>query len=86
MTEDYRDYWIVRLGELYFSGLGESFFKPGYTGWVMTKVREHAQQFTSLDAARSAAHALGGAVIKVAPAIKVGPPCCNRNGPGPNEP
>ena len=81
-----RDTWIVRLGDLYFGGLGGSYANPGCIGWVMTKIRDHAQQFTSLDSARSAAHALGGDVIKVAPAIKVGPPCCNSDGPGSKQP
>ncbi len=83
---DYRDYWIVRLGELYFGGLGTSFSNQACIGWVMTKLREHAEHFTDLDTARSVARAVGGQVCKVLPPQKIGPSCCNRNGPGPNEP
>ena len=81
-----RDTWIVRLGELYLGGLGKSFSNPACAGWVMTKIREHAERFTSLETARSAAQAIGGIVVRVAPAIKVGPPCCNSDGPGTNQP
>ena len=56
---DFRDYWIVSLGELYVGGLGASFSNSACIGWVLTKIREHAHFFTSLESARSAARAVG---------------------------
>lgn len=81
-----RDTWIVRLGELYLGGLGKSFSNPACAGWVMTKIREHAEHFTSLETARSAAQAIGGTVVRVAPAIKVGPPAATGTAPGTKQP
>ena len=83
---DYRDYWIVRLGDLYFGGLGAIFSNPACTGWVLTRIREHAEHFTDLATARAVARAISGQVCKVMPPQKIGPPCGNRNGPGSNEP
>lgn len=83
---DYRDYWIVRLGDLYFGGLGAIFSNPACTGWVLTRIREHAEHFTDLATARTVARAISGQVCKVMPPQKIGPPCGNRNGPGSNEP
>ena len=82
---DGRDYWIVRIGERYFGGIGVSFSNEACLGAVLTKIREHAERFTSLDSAKAIAADFGGQVCKVCTTIK-GPPCCNRNGPGSNEP
>lgn len=58
-------HWIVCIGELYFGGLGTAFVNTACVGWVMTKIRERAQEFTSLETARSVAAAIGGTVYAV---------------------
>lgn len=55
--------WIVCIGELYFGGLGGSYVNKSCVGFVMTRLRDHAQEFTSLDSAQAAARAIGGQVI-----------------------
>ena len=62
---DFRDRWVVCLGELYFGGLGHAYINQACVGWVLTKIRDHAQEFTSLDSARQTARAIGGTVYKV---------------------
>jgi hypothetical protein len=57
--------WIVCIGELYFGGLGTAFANQACIGWVMTKLRERAEEFTSLETAQSVAKAIGGTVYCV---------------------
>ena len=57
--------WIVTVGDLYFGGLGSSFGNLACVGWVMTKLRRFAYEFTSLESARDAAQAIGGTVTMV---------------------
>lgn len=58
-------HWIVTLGDLYFGGLGGSFTNSTCVGWVLTKLRQHAFEFTSLESARQTAAFIGGTVSKV---------------------
>ena len=63
-----QDRWIVALGQLFLAGIGQTF--PGHgelpwTGFVMTKIREHAKEFSSMSEAQKAANGLGGQVFKV---------------------
>ena len=63
-----QDRWIVTIGQLYLAGIGQTFTGQGefpWTGFVMTKIREHAKEFTSMSEAQKAANGLGGQVFKV---------------------
>ena len=63
-----QDRWIVTLGLLYLAGIGQTFPGQGefpWTGFVMTKIRDHAKEFTSMSEAQKAANGLGGQVFKV---------------------
>jgi len=62
---DYRDYWVVCIGELYLGGLGTPFTNQACIGWVFTKLRDKAEKFTSLESAKRIAASLGGQVYKV---------------------
>ena len=55
--------WIVIVGELYFGGIGGSFANHACIGWVMTRIREHAEELTSLETALSVAKTIGGEVV-----------------------
>ena len=55
--------WIVMIGDLYIGGLGSAFRDPACVGYVMTKIRDHAQAFSSLETARGIASKLGGRVL-----------------------
>ncbi len=57
--------WIVCIGELYFCGLGTTFVNQACIGWVLSKLRERAEEFTSLESAQSVAKAIGGTVYCV---------------------
>ena len=57
--------WIVCIGELYFCGLGTTLANQACIGWVMSKLRERAEEFVSLDTARNVASAIGGQVCRV---------------------
>ena len=59
------DHWIVCIGDLYLGGIGASFINSACTGFVLTKIRDHAQKFNSLDSAQKIAKSLGGQVFKV---------------------
>lgn len=61
---DLQDGWVVCIGELFFGGLGTAYVNQACVGWVMTKIREHAQKFTSLEMAKSIADSLGGQVCR----------------------
>ena len=68
MMPDFRDRWIVSIGMLYLAGIGQTY--PGHeekpvTGFVLTKIREHAKEFTGLTEAQNLANGLGGQVFKV---------------------
>jgi Na+-translocating ferredoxin:NAD+ oxidoreductase RnfD subunit len=55
--------WSVIVGELYFGGIGGSFANHACIGWVMTRLREHAEELTSMDTALAVANVIGGQVI-----------------------
>ena len=57
--------WIVRVGDMYFGGMGGSFTNKACIGWVMTRLREHAEELTSLDTAKLIAERIGGTVCPV---------------------
>jgi hypothetical protein len=50
---------------LYFGGLGGSFTNKACIGYVMTRLREHAEELTSLETARLIADKIGGTVCPV---------------------
>ena len=57
--------WIVCVGDMYFGGLGGSFTNKACIGFVMTRLREHAEELTSLDTAQLIAKRIGGTVCPV---------------------
>ncbi len=62
---DYRDHWVICVAGLYFAGLGTPYINQACIGWVMTKLRDKAQRFDSLESAKQIANSLGGQVFKV---------------------
>lgn len=71
MMPDYQSRWVVMVGLLYIAGLGRTY--EGYhrgdripivPGFVVTKLANHAMEFTSLREASALANSIGGRVIR----------------------
>ena len=60
------DRWIVKIGAYFLAGIGQTY--KGYgsrVGFVLTKKRDHAYEFSSKEEAQKSARGLGGQVRKV---------------------
>lgn len=60
---DLRELWVIMLGRLYFSGLGQA-FGQAVPGQVFSQLRKNAFVFTSLEEAKVYAEAIGGQVFR----------------------
>ena len=63
MTDD-KPAWVVMFANLYLCGLGAA-FETQEVGYVVSKRKEGAKRFTSLESAKLIADRFGGQVFKV---------------------
>lgn len=71
MTPDYQNRWVVMIGTLYIAGLGRTYEGyhrgdrvPSFPGYVVTKLANHAMEFTSRREAFCLAESIGGRAIR----------------------
>ena len=64
MMPDFRPSWVIMVGRLYFSGLGQCFVRSA-SGYVFSLLRKNAFEFSSLEEAKACAESVGGQVFRV---------------------